>query len=196
MADNTLTEQQRKWMASVRAGLEKATGRSLAEWVEIARGCPETAPRARQRWFKETHGLGQNHAMMVLSELAGEGVGNPRDPDALASALWSDPRAAAVFAALKAAVGELPDLITGQRKTYTTWSRAYAFASTRPIRGKQGRGGLVRLGLAVTPDADPRLVPAAREGWSERLHATLVLAAPGEVDGAVKAMLRAAWARS
>ena len=191
MADNTLTEQQRKWMASVRAGLEKATGRSLAEWVEVARGCPESAPRARQRWFKETHGLGQNYAMMVLNELSGEGVGNPRDPDALAAALWSDPDAAAVFAALKSAVGELPDLITGQRKTYTTWSRAYAFASARPVRG-----GQARLGLAVAPDADPRLVTAAKEGWSERLLSTLVLTAPAEVDEGVRRLLRAAWERS
>ena len=191
MADNTLTEQQRKWMASVRAGLEKATGRSLAEWVEIARGCPETAPRARQRWFKETHGLGQNYAMMVLNELAGEGAGNPRDPQALASALWSDPSAAAIFAALQSAVGELPDLITGQRKTYTTWSRAYAFAAARPVRDRR-----VRLGLAVAPETDPRLVPAAKEGWSERLRSTLVLETPEDVDARVRDLMRAAWASS
>lgn len=191
MADKTLTEQQKKWMASIRAGLEKSSGRTVAEWVEIARGCPETAPRAKLRWFKETHGLGQNHAMVVLNALAGEGTGNPRDPDALAAALWADPGAAAVFAALKAAVAELPDLVTGQRKTYTTWSRAYAFASARPVKG-----GQVRLGLAVAPDADPRLVAAAKEGWSERLLATRVLTAPGEVDDGVNALLRAAWERS
>jgi len=57
-----LTEQQKKWFASVRAGLERDTGKSLAEWIEIARTCPESKPRARLKWFKETHGLLQNRA--------------------------------------------------------------------------------------------------------------------------------------
>ena len=35
-----LTPQQRKWFTSVREGLERETGKSLAEWVEIAKACP------------------------------------------------------------------------------------------------------------------------------------------------------------
>ena len=92
---------------------------------------------------------------------------------------------------VKVAVGDLPDLITGQRKTYTTWSRSFAFACARPVKG-----GSVRLGLAVEPGANARLQAAAKEGWSERLKATLVLTAPGEVDTEVATLLRAAWARS
>ena len=37
MGQANLTERQQKWFASVRAGLERDTGRSLTEWVEIAR---------------------------------------------------------------------------------------------------------------------------------------------------------------
>lgn len=189
MAD-TLTEQQKKWMASVRASLEASTGKSMAEWIEIAKTCPETAPKARQRWFKEVHGLGQNYAMMVIMAQADQAGESPRDPDALAKGLWSDPAPAAIFEALKAAVAPLPQLVTGQRKTYTTWSRAYAFAAARPARGK------VRLGLAVDPVLDPVLIPADREGWSERLKSTVVLSSPAEVDDGLKALLRAAWERS
>ena len=191
MAENSLTEQQRKWMASVRASLEASTGRSLADWVEIASTCPETKPRARQRWFKEVHGLGQNYAMMVMMA-ASEAAGAPmRDPDAHRANLWSDPASAAVFAALEAAVADLPNLVTGQRKTYTTWSRAYAFAAARPLKG-----GKVRLGLAIEPGADARLEPAAKEGWSERLKASVTLSEPTEVDAGLKALLKAAWERS
>jgi hypothetical protein len=191
MSDNTLTEQQRKWMASVRASLESSTGRTLEQWLEIARSCPETGPKARQRWFKETHGLGQNYFMLVMSEekrLAGE---SPRDPDALRAALWSDPAAAAIAAALQSAVEKLPDLVTGQRKTYTTWSRAYAFAAARPVRD-----GRVRLGLAIEPASGAGLEPANREGWSERLKASLTLSSPSSVDAALESLLRAAWDRS
>jgi hypothetical protein len=191
MAENTLTEQQRKWMASVRASLETNTGKTLAQWVEIARICPETAPKARQRWLKENHGLGQNYAMMVLGEIAREAGDNPRDPKALREGLWTDPAGKAVLTALEAAMADFPDLVTGQRKTYNTWSRSYAFASARPLRG-----GSVRLGLAVEPDADPRLEAANKEGWSERLKASMTLAQPADVDAALKALLRSAWERS
>lgn len=179
----SLTEQQKKWMASVRASLESSTGKSMADWVAIARTCPETAPKARQRWFKETHGLGQNYAMMVMMEAA-EGAGE-RDPTAMRAALWPDPQAAAILETIEAALASLPGLVAGQRKTYNTWSRKFAFAAARPVRG-----GSVRLGLAVEPGADPRLVPAAKEGWPERLKSTLVLSTPEQVDAA---LLRAAW---
>lgn len=68
MTDPHLTVRQRKWFASVQAGLERDTGKSLKEWIEIARTCPEAATGARLRWFKETHGLLQNRASYVLGE--------------------------------------------------------------------------------------------------------------------------------
>ena len=46
-APSGLTPRQEKWFASVRASLERDTGKSLAEWVAIARKCPETKSRAR-----------------------------------------------------------------------------------------------------------------------------------------------------
>jgi hypothetical protein len=62
-----LTERQRQWFASVRATLESSTGRSLQDWAEVARRCPETAHRKRLAWMKQTHGLGQNYASVVLN---------------------------------------------------------------------------------------------------------------------------------
>src|SRR5271156_4948240 len=95
-----LTEQQQKWFASVRNGLERETGKSLAEWVAIAKTCPETRHRARLAWFKETHGLLQNRASYVLSE-AFPPEGGWNDADALREALWTDPAARAIFEAVE-----------------------------------------------------------------------------------------------
>ncbi len=132
-------------MASVRAGLETAPGRSLADWLTVADQCPDTRPKARQAWFKAHHGLGQSYFMLVERERAqARGAADPRDPQAAKAALWSDAKSAAVFQALKAMVYDLPDLITGQRKTYTTWSRSFAFACARAVKG-----GAVRLGLGA-----------------------------------------------
>jgi hypothetical protein len=60
----TLTERQRAWFAAVREGLERETGRTLEQWIEIARACPETKHRARLKWMKDEHRLGQNRASL------------------------------------------------------------------------------------------------------------------------------------
>jgi hypothetical protein len=186
----TLTEQQKKWFASVREGLQRETGKSLAAWVAIAKTCPETAHRARLRWFKETHGLLQNRASYVLGEAFPAEAGWS-EPDALRDALWTDPGSRAILGAVEKLVLALPDVLVGQRKGYSAWSRKYQFAALRPLKG-----GRARLGLAVAPEAERRLEPAKNEGWSERLKAALVLSAPAEADARLAALLKAAWEAS
>ena len=185
----SLTPRQQQWFTSIREGLQAETGRTLAQWVEIARTCPETAHRARLAWLKAEHGLGQNRASIVLGEAF------PADapwaaPDAVEQTLWKDDAGRAVLAAVRARVETLPDVVTGQRKGFTAWSRAFQFAALRPAKGG------ARLGLAVPVDAGPGLLPAARDGWSERLTAVRVLAGPEDVDDGVAALLRSAWERS
>jgi hypothetical protein len=51
-----LTERQKTWFASIQAGLARDTGRTLEQWVEVARACPETKPQARPKWLKTEHG--------------------------------------------------------------------------------------------------------------------------------------------
>jgi len=186
-----LTPQQRKWFASVRDGLERETGRSLVDWVAIARTCPESGHRARLKWFKDTHGLMQNRASYVLGEAFPSAAPGWDDPAALRAALWSDPVQRLLFEAVETAVKDFPDLVVGQRKGYSAWSRHYQFAAVRPVKGG------ARLGLAVAPDADPRLNPAKpNEGWSERLTSVVVLTAPSAIDAGLGALLKTSWARS
>ena len=63
-----LTERQKKWFASVRASLAASTGRTVEDWVAVARACPETAHRKRLAWLKSEHGLGVNYGSFVLSQ--------------------------------------------------------------------------------------------------------------------------------
>jgi hypothetical protein len=186
-----LTERQRKWFASVREGLARETGKSLEDWVAIAHTCPETKPRAQLAWLKEHHGLSQNRASYVLSRPSRPSASwdKPDEPCARRSGpipprwrswkRWT--RLSPIF----------DGLITGQRKAYSAWSRAFQFAAAKPVKG-----GAALLGLAVTPDASPRLLPPRNESWSERLKAKLPLASPAEVDDEVRALLKAAWERS
>jgi hypothetical protein len=170
-APETITARQQAWITAVKENLAKETGRTLEEWAVIARQCPETRHRARLNWMKAHHGLGQNRASVIL-DLAFPADTTLNKPDVLAEALWSDPAARAIFDAVKAEIMALPDVVVGQRKTYTAFSRAYQFAAARP-----DKGALI-LGLAVQPDERLGLVPPKRAVWSERLksQSTLTLA--------------------
>jgi Domain of unknown function (DUF4287)/Domain of unknown function (DUF5655) len=190
IAPASLTQQQQKWFASVRAGLEAQTGKSLAEWVAIAKTCPESAPRARLKWFKETHGLLQNRASYVLSEAFPPRSGWD-EPRALRDALWMDTSSRAILEAFESLVLELPEVIVGQRKGYSAWSRKYQFAALRPLRGCKAR-----LGLALAPEMDPRFMPAKNEGWSERLKSSLILESPKDANNRIAKLVRAAWEAS
>ena len=185
MAEN-LTELQAKWFATIRDGLERETGKTLAQWVVIARTCPETKHRARLKWFKDTHGLLQNRASVVMSEAFDGGMWDA--PDALVDSLWSDPAARATFEAVRSAATALPDTIETARKGYTAWSRKVQYAALR-----QTKGGGVVLGLALPPRDG--LEPAKNEGWSERLTTKVVLESP-TLSACLKALLAKAADRS
>jgi len=189
VAEANLTPRQQKWFASVRAGLERDTGKTLAQWVAIAGTCPEAGHRARLRWFKDNHGLLQNRASLVLSEaLGGKAWDEPRE---LIDALWWDPPARAIFEAVDAAAGAGPGVFRSARKSYTAWSCRVQFAALRPVKG-----GEAMLGLALAPHCSPRLEPPRNESWSERLKARTALTSPGDVDPEIVALLRAARERS
>jgi hypothetical protein len=185
-----LSPRQEKWFASVKASLERDTGRTLDEWVAIARTCPETRPMARIRWLKDHHGLGQNRASQVMSAAFPSGMGWD-EPEKLRAALWTDPAAMAILQAVERLAAALPDAVVGQRKTFTAFSRDYQFAAIKPAKG-----GKAVLGLAAAPDADPRLEPPKNEGWSERLKSKLTLDDPAQADATLAALLKASWERS
>ena len=185
-----LTQQQQKWFASIQGGLERDTGKSLAQWVEIARTCPETKHRARLAWFKEHHGLLQNRASYVLGEAFPPEAGWSQPGD-LRAVLWPDPAGRAILDAVEAAVMTLPDVVTGQRKSFSAWSRKYQFAAMRPVKG----GGAM-LGLFVAPDAAPGLETPRNESWSERLKSRIALNSPADVTPQIEALLKASWEQS
>ncbi|WP_309643155.1 DUF4287 domain-containing protein [Phenylobacterium sp.] len=186
-----LTERQQKWFASVQASLERDTGKTIDEWVAIARTCPETRPKARADWLRAHHGLGINRASHVLS-IAFPSEDRWDEPGALRAKLWTDPAATAIFEAVEAMIhAQLSEVVDGQRKGFSAFSRKVQFVAMRPLKG-----GQVALGLAVEPDLDPRLAAPKNKGWSERLRAKVVLGSIAEADGRLAELLRQAWARS
>jgi hypothetical protein len=183
-----LTDRQQAWFVSLRAGLERDTGRTLEQWAEIARACPETKHRARLAWLKAEHGLAQNRASIVLNAAFPPEAGWS-EPEALAEALWKTPATRALIDAVKQAMATLPDVITGQRKGFTAFSRKVQFAAARPDKEA------LLLGLAVPPDAAPGLVPPGKAGWSDRLKSQARIITPEDIAPLMPA-IRQAWEAS
>jgi hypothetical protein len=189
--DEGMTERQKKWFASVRANFEAKTGKTMAEWVAIARTCPHDKPKARSVWLREHHGLGSNHGAFVLSEAFPSADPSWDDPAALRGLLWKDPASLAILQAVEKAVAKLPEHVSGQRKSFTAFSRNFQFAAMKPIRG-----GTASLGLAVPADASARLSAPKNESWSERLKGVVRLASPEDVDAEIEGLLKQAWEKS
>lgn len=178
MSDEGLTERQKKWFASVEANFETQTGRPLAVWLDILKGCPETGPKAQAAWLKATHGIGWNHAAHILNAARPDNSVGWDDAEGLRAALWAEPRSLAILEALERAAAKVDGVISGQRKGYTSFSRAVQFAAIRPLKG-----GKALLGLKLDPSSSPHLAEAARrESWSERLSAVVELDGPGAVN--------------
>jgi hypothetical protein len=179
-----LTERQQKWFATVQANFEKNTGKPMADWLEIMKTCPETKPRAQMAWLKAEHGVGQNGAAFILDSMKTAGGGMSWDEPDLRAALWKEPGSMAVLEAVEAVAAGLDGVISGQRKSFTSFSRAVQFAAVRPLKG----GGLL-LGLKLNPAVSPRLSASVRkESWSERLSAVIELTAPDQVDAGLAAL--------
>lgn len=183
-----MTEQQKKWFASVREGLERETGKSMDQWIKIAKSCPETKHKARADWLRANHGLGVNRAAIVLdAAFPAENLGWD-NPEALVAALWKNPDQLKIHDALVAHISKIKGAIVGEKKSFTGFSRNFQFAAIRPT--KDG----VRLGIAVPLNSSKRLeAPKNNEGWSDRNKGVAVLTSTKDIDTEIKTLLKAAF---
>lgn len=189
-AESTLTERQQKWFASVREGLERDTGRTLEEWVKIAKKCPETKTQARCLWLKANYGLGVNRAATIFSAAFPSEM-SWDDPDALLDTLWKDTSLRRIYEKIETAAKKFDGVTVGPRNSFTAFSRKVQFAAARPYKGA------VRLGLAVDSKSSKRLEPAKKsEGWGERLKSSVMLTKASEIDAELKSLLKQAWENS
>lgn len=188
MGEAVLTERQQKWFATVKANFEKNSGKPIAAWLEIMKTCPETRPRAQAAWLKAEHGLGVNHAAFILDSMRPAGEMGWDEPAELRAALWKDAGSLAILEAIERVAAGVDGVISGQRKGYTSFSRAVQFAAARPLKG-----GRALLGFKLDPSASPRLAPSVRkESWSERLSAVVELDDAGQVDAEIARLFAAA----
>lgn len=186
----TITERQAQWFKSVEEGIVRDTGKTLDQWARIAKGAPEGGQRAREKWLKETYGIGINRAAAILNRAFPDSI-DWNDPDTVLAQLWKDPAQRAIYDAVAAKVEAMDEVTIGPRKQFVGFSRKVQFAAIMPTKAG------ARLAFALEPDASERLEPRKKsESWSDRLKAVAVLTSVKDVDKEIVRLLKAAYAEA
>ncbi|MEQ1865006.1 MAG: DUF5655 domain-containing protein [Micropepsaceae bacterium] len=186
-------ERGLKWAASVEANLEKATGKSMQEWVKIAKTCPHDKMAPRLKWFKQEHGLSVARAGAVIEKAFGADAFGWSDPETLVDNLFAKSFAPqrAIYEAVEAYVRKFDGVILSPRKGYVALYRLKQFGAIKPSK----EGLLVGLAMQKYPKAK-RLIDVKNLGGGERNKKALVLASAKELDTEAKELIKAAWAES
>ncbi len=172
--------------------LPAKTGRTLQQWIAIARTGPGNRAELHA-WLKKEHGLGHNTAGIVTREAIEPGSAMIyNDSDALVSQLFSGRNAdlrPLHDRVIEIALGIGPDVIVKACRTYVGLTRRRQFAILKPASGNRIDIGLALPGIATTA----RLELPRGLGASERITHRVRIATVDEVDAEVANLLAMAY---
>ena len=186
-------ERGKKWIAGVEANLEKATGKSLAAWIKIAKSCPHEKMPQRLKWFKDEHGLSTARATVVIERAYGKEAFGWDEPEALVANLFAksfEPQRA-IYEAVVAHARKLDGVIVSPRKGYVALYRLRQLGAIKPSKD----GLLVGLALQKYPKS-PKLVEVKNLGGGDRNKKALLLSSAKDFDADAKALLKDAWSEN
>jgi predicted transport protein len=191
--DYKMPESANKWSQGVKANLETATGKSLSEWIRIAKACPHEGVNDRLNRLREEHGLKMARAGTVLEAAFGTSLFGENDPAALVDGLFGKSFGVqrVIYDAVAQFAVALGDVTISPRKSYIPFYRKTTFAALRP--SKQG----LQVGLAFKArPKSQRLEPVKNLGGGERISHAVVLADLRAFDSAAKTLLRQAYSEN
>lgn len=174
------------------AALLAKTGKSLSDWIEMARLCPETSHMKVVGWLKSEHGLGRGHANTVVHALNASAAVS-QDDVTLVAAMFAGPKAELlpVHEAILTALRSLGDDIElAPKKGYVSFRRSKQFALGQPSTKDRYDLGLVLKG----EPPEGRLEAAG--SWNGMVSHRVRLNSPADVDAELHAWLRVAYERA
>ena len=178
--------------ATVDAGLVKQTGRGLDQWVASARATGIVKHKALVDHLKAAEGLTHGYANSVALRTFGTDAGSIGD-DALMEQMFAGPKAGLkpIHDRLVAiAEGLGGDVELAPKKGYVSVRRSKQFAILQPSTKDRFDLGLNLKGV----EPSGRLEPSG--SFNAMVSHRVRLASVDEVDGAVEAWLREAYARA
>lgn len=176
-------------LASMIANLKEKTGKTLAQWVAVAKQAGAAKHGEIVKALKAEHGFGHGYANLIAHEALKSSAAHADAGDLLA-AQYAGKKAGLrpIYDALwKAAQGFGDDVEAAPKKAYVSLRRSKQFAILQPSTAERFDLGLVLKGVA----AQGRLEAAG--SWNSMCTHRVKLGALKDVDAEAKGWLKRAY---
>jgi hypothetical protein len=185
-----------KWVAE----LKEKTGRSLEEWIALAKKEGPKEDKARQAWLKSKHKLGTNSAWWISERVDGRG-GEEDSPEAYlkSAVVYVEEQYAGPKEKLRPIYDELlrlgkslgSDVTACPCKTIVPLYREHVFAQIKPTTNSR-----IDLGFALAMHKGKlpkRIIDTGGLAKKDRITHRIELTSVNEIDGEVKKWLKTAY---
>jgi hypothetical protein len=185
-----------KWVAE----LKGKTGRSLAEWIALAKKDGPKDDKARREWLKTKHKLGTNSAWWISERVDGKG-GEEGSPEAYLKTafVYVEEQYAGAKEKLRPMYEELlglgkslgDDVKACPCKTMVPLYREHVFAQIKPTTNSR-----IDLGFALAQykgKLPKRIIDTGGLAKKDRITHRIELKSADEIDADVKKWLRMAY---
>ncbi len=188
-----------QYQQGILEGLQKKTGRSIAEWAELLENEGLADAKSRQAWLREQHKLGSTSAWLIAMQSLGESM-EDIDPNIYLAAApryveeqyAAKPGLRPIFERIVALVREqFPEVKISPCQTMVPLYRKNVFAQIKPATRTR-----LELGLCLKGYAKPliaRLIDTGGLQKGDRITHRFDLASADEVDAQVAEWLQIAW---
>lgn len=176
-------------MANMIANLQVKTGRSLDDWLALARVSGQTRHGGLVSWLKAEQGLGHGYANLVAHKTFASDAGSS-DASDLMEAMFAGPKAA-----MRPAYDRVAGIVSGlegaqfaPKKGYVSVRRSKQFGLVQPSTKDRLDLGLNLKGV----EPSGRLEAAG--SWNTMVTHRVRIASADEVDAEVEGWITQAWA--
>ncbi len=175
------------------ANMKEKTGKTLAQWITIAKKTGEEKHGLIVKHLKSEHAMTHGFANLVAHKTLKSDAGSAGGDDALVAAQYAGPKAdlKPVYDALiKAATALGKDVEVAPKKTYVSLRRNKQFALIQPSTKTR-----VDLGLNIK-DAPAKGRLEKSGSFNAMVSHRVRLEKPGDIDKDVKAWLKKAYSQA
>jgi predicted transport protein len=184
-----MTKSPEEMANAMIANMKQKTGRTLEQWIGIAKKSGQEKHGAITKYLKTEHGMTHGFANLVAHKTLKSDAGSASDSD-LVSAQYSGPKSELkpIYDAVIKAVNALgKDLEISPKKAYVSLRRNKQFALVQPSTRTR-----VDLGINLKGEAATERLEASGS-FNAMVSHRVRLTAPGDVDAELKAWLKKAY---
>jgi len=179
-----------------RDNLASRTGKSLEQWVALARKQKLGTVRERIEWLKSKHALTTDYARWVAEECDGGTGAAAYDPDALVNSMFTKKAALVPLyeRLLDLGLSVASDVKACPCATIVPLFRKHVFAQLKPTTLTRIDVGFA-LGDPKKIPAKGRLIETGGFAKKDRITHRIEMTRPGDIDATVERWLKVAYER-